>query len=455
MDVRGTMPLTIGRIRLFAALGVAGTALWALAPYATGYVSTQAVVNAPLNTVLSPLRGRIVRPSLAAGSGIAPGMPLVAIAAQENDRRHMTELRARQDQLDSTLAAIDREAARLGEVRARLEGRLHEYRARMVDRFAMLKRETEAELAAARAELLQRSAMLDRTERLTLRGHASEAQAEAEEAGHAAALAEVARLSAFRDRIGIEASAADAGLFIQDGWSDAPYSQQRLDEIDLRLAALDADRRRAAGERTTLAAQIAAEEQLISTRESFQPAAPSAGVIWRQSGAVGETVVPGDVLVQLVDCSARFVEVALPERHFGVIVPGALATIQLKGGGAPVTARVSAILGAGAKFDHPRLAASVPEGKPGQLRALVDLGGAALDDEPGAFCHVGRTAEVRFPSGGAGGLADQARAAGVRVLGTIAGLFGSRAAAARGPDAGSAATAGAAVAVSGSFHSAR
>lgn len=420
------MPVTIARIRLVAAFSVAGTALWALAPYVTGYVSTQAVVNAPLNTVLSPIRGRIVEPSLAVGSGISAGAPLVAVEAHERDRRHLTELRARQNELDSMRAAIEREADRLREVRARLLARLQDYRARMVDRFALLLREADAELAAARAELLQRNAMLERTERLTQRGHASEAQAEAEEAGHAEAAAEVARLSALRDRIGVEAAAAGAGLFIQDGWSDAPYSQQRLDEIDLRLAALDADLRRAEGERLTLAEQIVAEERLIAARESFRPVAPSAGVIWRQSGATGETVVPGDVLVQFVDCSARFVEVALPERHFGVIVPGASAIVQLKGGGTTVAARVSAILGAGAKFDHPRLAASVPEERPGQLRALVDLGGTALDREPGAFCHVGRTAEVRFPSGGTGNLAAHLRAAGARMLGAVADLLGGR-----------------------------
>jgi hypothetical protein len=57
---------------------------------------------------------------------------------------------------------------------------------------------------------------------------------------------------------------------------------------------------------------------------------------------------------------------------------------------------VTGVLGAGAKFDHPRLAASVSEAKPDQLRILISLRDAGVDGEPGAFCNVGRTAEVRF-----------------------------------------------------------
>jgi hypothetical protein len=74
------------------------------------------------------------------------------------------------------------------------------------------------------------------------------------------------------------------------------------------------------------------------------------------------------------------------------------------------------VLGAGAKFDHPRLAASVNEAKPNQLRVLVSLRDAGIDGEPGAFCHVGRTAEVRFDRQELGILRGMAAAVGKRLL---------------------------------------
>jgi len=216
-------------------------------------------------------------------------------------------------------------------------------------------------------------------------------------------------------------TSVEAGIFVQDGWNDVPYSQQRLDEIVLRLAALTTEARRAAGERAAVDGQIAIEEKLIFDLETFNPTAPSAGVIWKQSGNVGETVVPGDVLVQTIDCTARFVEVTLPERYFGDIKPGDTAWVRLKGGGNAVSARVSAVLGAGAKFDHPRLAASVSEAKPDQLRVLVSLRGAGIDGEPSTFCHVGRTAEVRFERHDLGILSDLAQI----MQGQFPALFGN------------------------------
>ena len=60
--------------------------------------------------------------------------------------------------------------------------------------------------------------------------------------------------------------------------------------------------------------------------------------------------------------------VTLAERHFGDIAPGEVAWVRLKGGGETISALGTAVLGAGAKFHHPRLAASVNEAKRNQLR---------------------------------------------------------------------------------------
>jgi hypothetical protein len=290
----------------------------------------------------------------------------------------------------------------------------------MLERLAAETREAEAELAAAQAMSDNAEATLKRAEFLVDQGHATAMRVEADTAARAEAEAEVSRLSARLERVGIEIAAVEAGVFVQEGWNDVPYSQQRIDGIDLSLATLATERRRIAGERTALGGQISVERQLIAGRESFTPTAPSAGVIWKQSGAVGETVVPGDVLVQMVDCDARFLEVTLAERHFGSIVPGDLAWVRLKGGSEAVTARVTGVLGAGAKFDHPRLAASVSEAKPDQLRVLISLRDAGIDGEPGGFCNVGRTAEVRFERRDMGVLRGMAQAVGAQLLSLFA-----------------------------------
>ena len=414
------MRITLRNLRVIIAVALGGAVVWAMAPYATSYVSSNAVVNAPLNTVLSPMQGRITQRSPPAGTGVAAGAPLVTIEVKERDRRYLEDLRARLAMLGENLASAEVEASKLAAMEEVLSDRIRSYRTRTLARLAAAMREAEAALAAAEAGRDNAAATLRRAETLVRQGHATAMRVEADAAAHSEAVAEVSRLRARLERVGIEAAAAEVGTFVQEGWNDVPYSQQRLDGIVLTLAALTAERRRTASERTALARQITVERQLIAERETFSPVAPSAGVIWKQSGAVGETVVPGDVLVQMVDCDARFVEVTLAERHFGDIAPGDAAWVRLKGGGEAVLARVSAVLGAGAKFDHPRLAATVNEVKTDQLRVLVSLRDAGIDSEPGDFCHVGRTAEVRFERHDLGVLRGMAEAVGARLLALFA-----------------------------------
>jgi multidrug resistance efflux pump len=410
------MRITLRNLRVIVAVALGGAVIWATAPYATSYVSSQAVVNAPLNTVLSPMQGRITQRSPPVGTGVAAGAPLVTVEVKQRDRRYLEDLRARFALLDENLASAEIEAAKLAAMEEMLSVRVRNYHTRTLARLAAGMREAEAALTAAEAGRDNAAATLRRAEALVRQGHATASRIDADAAAHSEAVAEVARLGARLERTGIELAAAEAGTFVQEGWNDVPYSQQRLDEIVLKLATLATERRRSAGERTALERQIAVERQRNAERETFSPVAPSAGVIWKQSGAVGETVVPGDVLVQMVDCDARFVEVTLAERHFGDIAPGDAARVRLKGGGEAVSARVTAVLGAGAKFDHPRLAASVNEAKTNQLRVLVSLRGAGIDGEPGAFCHVGRTAEVRFERRDLGVLRGMAEAVGARLL---------------------------------------
>jgi multidrug resistance efflux pump len=267
----------------------------------------------------------------------------------------------------------------------------------MIDRLAAEAAEARGEVSAATARLANAEAVRRRSIALAARGLTSETQSEADTAARDEAAGDVARLHAKIGKIEVERMAADRGISVQDSASDVPYSQQRLDEIRMRSAALEAEHRRVSAELSALDRQIEAEAEQTARRQTFRPIAPASGVVWKSSGAAGETVVPGDILVQTVDCAARFVEVTLPERHFGDISPGDPARVQLKGGGEMVEVPVGAVLGAGAKFDHPRLAAGVFEPNPDQLRILIPLDGEALAGDPAAFCNVGRTAEVRFP----------------------------------------------------------
>jgi hypothetical protein len=66
------MRISVRNMRILAAVALGAAVIWATAPYATSYVSPQAVVNAPLNTVLSPMKGH--------GRHRGPFVPLALVA---------------------------------------------------------------------------------------------------------------------------------------------------------------------------------------------------------------------------------------------------------------------------------------------------------------------------------------------------------------------------------------
>jgi hypothetical protein len=192
------------------------------------------------------------------------------------------------------------------------------------------------------------------------------------------------------------------------------YARQRLDEVTLQLAELRSRRDRLSGRRGALVAQHEAIASDFARRAMFEPVAPDDVVVWRAAPSSGSSVVAGDLLMELLDCRNRFVEVSLPGSLFEQIRPGDPATLLFKGAADRVEAHVEAVGGAGARFDHPSLASDPPEVDDGDIQVLVRLDPADVGapEVAASFCDVGRMAEVRFLRSGGGPLVQVATAVG-------------------------------------------
>ena len=385
-------------------------------PYVTGRVSTSAVVNAPLTDVRAPFEGRITRASARAGEAVGADTRLLAVVADTRDDRHLEDLRARRDVLEGQLAAIVQQRHALQENAARMQARLERYRTHTLSRLKAKRRELVAELAGARAEAEQAAEAAGRSDQLVGKGYVSENDHARRKASARSAAARMETLRARIEGVDVEIAAVESGTFVRDGFNDVPYSQQQADAIDLRLNDLTREEARLKAERDGLSRQLAAETRRIARTELFQPRAAVNGVVWRASGQPGETVAPGQLVMQVADCQARFLEVPVDESAFDAIAPGDVAHVELDGSSRTFEARVTARRGAGARAFGQDLAAEVAGDQAGRLRVLVSLEGAALDRAPDAFCHIGRTAEVHFPSDTLG--------TGERMLEKVAGLAG-------------------------------
>ena len=391
----------------------AGTLLLAVGaiilPRVTSYVSTSAVVNAPLIIVRSPINGRIVHPSARVADSVASGAPLVRIEGDRADRSLVSELTARHRGLDAEIAALLREITTLEELSLDLRTRERRHRQHGLRWQAARMNELSAETRRAEASRQEVAQRLERTRQLVEKGGISRALLDREQAEFAAKTADVARLAAQTEAQRIDGQALQDGINLESNAGEGSYARQRLDEIAMRQADLRTRAVRAQAAFKSVEIRLADASRDLAATEVFSPASASAGVVWRASAAVGSEVLVGDEIVKIVDCDRRFIEVSVSERHFESIVPGTHAQVRLRGSTESFEATVDAVMGSGAKTDQAELSSRPPQVPAGQLRVFIqlapaDLSGRARAETAAAFCDVGRTAEVRFDRSFAGDL---------------------------------------------------
>lgn len=310
-----TRSLRIG-LSLLLLTGVAAL----LAPYATSYVSTSAVVNAPLITLRAPFDGRIREASPATARPVAAHAPLGLFEGARQDQGVLAGLIAQDRAAAGAIAAIAAEEAALRALSAEIERREEQYRAQGLAANRAAQQEILARIRASNAEGQEIVARVARSRQLVQENARPPALLEQETSQLSVNQAERAALMAQLEAARIRGRGLESGLLPGTAGEDA-YGRQRRDEIAMRLATLGTEAARLAAERQALAGRIAVAEAAVAAHERFVPVSGTGAVVWRASAAPGTELLAGDEILKLVDCEHRFIEVTVAERHFGTIAP--------------------------------------------------------------------------------------------------------------------------------------
>jgi hypothetical protein len=388
--------------RVLLGVGLLGAAGYAFAPHLSNRISTAAVVNSEVIRIVAPIDGVADQQLPGPGATLAAGgvRPLVRRLVVEDRERHrlahdlalaraqIAEARQGLAQLDAHDAELARRAALHAEaVRAKLAAEIAETRAEMAG--------ADAAVAQARAE---------RDHVLTLRAarHVAPVRVDAAEAALRQAQATAEALAARLTRLEVEYRAARAGVHLRDGHNDVPYSVQQRDRVMLLRRALTDRLAEARAREAALAAAQAAEEAARLDRDRYELSLGHAAIVWERHATPGAPVKPGEVLLDLVRCDDLFVEVALPDTAFGALAVGEPARVRLRGG-TELEGTIRSIRGAGARSRKTLLAAERPAEHGARLTVEVALPADAAQriapEGEGAFCGIGRLAEVSFPIG--------------------------------------------------------
>lgn len=387
------------RIRLLIAAGLLLAAGATYVPHLTQRISSSAVVNAEVLKVSAPVPG-VVAPELPpAGRRLSAGaeLPLVVrLLPEERERfRLQTELAAEEARIrraEEALVALERHREEVLARQERLQQALHAV-------LAAEAREAEAEMETAVRRVRQMEDEEAYARFMVERGLWARQRLEAASVALAVAQAQLETLRSKRERIEVERAAVAEGGRMRHGHDDVPYMTQHLDRLTLLRETLLDRLAEARARREVLAAAVQTEEELVRRRMRFAAPVEHDVLVWRRHLAPGVPVQAGEPLVDLVRCDRLFVEVALPDRAFRDIVPGAKASVLFPGG-FEIEGTVSAFRGGGARREDALAAADLPK-PPGHnmlLRvSLPEDAAERLGGDHGTFCGIGRFAEVKIP----------------------------------------------------------
>jgi len=355
--------------------------------------SVEAVVNAPIVSVRAPIDGVVGsgKSAVSIGGVVDYGQPLLVVSNLRADSGRFDDVKRAigrlEDERPTLVFRIEAARKALAEVKEQVDafnaGRRRELDAKYD--------EYTANMAAARARMLQAEDTARRFAALVDKKYVSQLEFMQAETNAAVAKAAVAVTAHQLESVVVERDAVVKGNYVGDAYNDRPSSVQRAEELAQRivdlegeLAAYDAQAARLANEASAQAARFSANAEAPVT-------APTRGRVFEIIATPGEEVHRGQDLVRLIDCSKTLVTATVSETVYNRLHLGGKARFRLANeredrdgaivnltGSAGTVAASMAVQPSGVVKENYRVTVAVP-----------GLGEASS-------CNIGRTGRVVF-----------------------------------------------------------
>ncbi|SOD98539.1 HlyD family secretion protein [Caenispirillum bisanense] len=356
--------------------------------------STDAVINARLTTVTAPVAGQLTLADRPLGALVRRGEQLGSIQDPLVDTIRLDDLSLERSLAQSERTRLSEQISAINQSVDGLTKRSDRYRNERI-------RQLEAEVAAAgaraeaaKARLEEARGTLRRAEDLSGRGYQTAAALESARADARVAERTLEQAQNELSVSNIQLEAARNGTFLGDSYNDAPYSEQRVEELFLRRQELEAQLAEVTERIAALTDRIAAEQRRVARFSGSEIAANVNGRLWQIPAGDGERVQRGEPVMRLVNCESVIVTLSVTESVYNDLRIGDPATFRLRGSDVAFEGTISRLAGSGAATIYENLAV-----KPGQKqleRYDVTLLLPALRDDQELGCAIGRTGRAFF-----------------------------------------------------------
>ena len=383
-------------IKAFIGLAIIAIAGWMPAQRLFQVSSVEAVVNARLVTVRSPINGvvGIDTAGLTVGEPVSAGGHLARITNPRADRYRLDDAIAELGDAREERDALAAKLKNLQGLRTDLAAQLAAFRDNRIRQIDARVAEADARIAAAEAVLGNVEQSRRRQATLTQKGFVAQTTLEdaTREASVAQASADEAR--AQRAALMVERDALGSGVYVGDSYNDEPRSAQRLDEIAQAIGSIRADLARQEARVTRAEAALKRERDAYALVRTADLSAPVSGRVWEVLTAPGEQVAAGQALFSVLNCAQPLVTAAVSEAVYNSLSVGMPARFIFREGGEAMPGHVvqlSGVASASSNF------AIVPSALTKESYRVA----VSLDDAPNATaCSVGRTGRVVFGAAG-------------------------------------------------------
>src|SRR6266478_3804679 len=268
----GAQAMIARGLKLFAGVGAVGFGMWAMAGSFASSEGAPGIVSGQTTIIRASQDGYASLDALRRGSAVHKGEAIGTLLlgpTGENKSMTLAQTKGRVDAIQSEIVALR------GQIRE-LQERTEKNRAARIDELSSKMAEASANIEAAKHTA--DGAKLDRT----------------------AAEKQIATLQ-------VELSAARDGTFLQDAYNDAAYSQQRSDQLRLRVADLEAESQQQSQllgllEDDAQQMKMNASDRNAASKQKVSVLSPVSGIAWSVTNN-GQYVRAGDEIARIIDCS--------------------------------------------------------------------------------------------------------------------------------------------------------
>lgn len=393
------MTLSRGQItRLILATFLLGLLLFVYLPRLFYTYSINAAVSARTVQIVAPIPGEITFDLPLFGQEVKKGQEIASFSNSTVDKVKLEQLSIDQKYYKERITASETEIKKNQELFGELAKSWKTYLSSMEQRTILTLNKAEDRQQQLLASLDMAWRDYNRKKDLADRGFVSRSEFDTSKSRYQEAQEAVDQAENDIRTYLSQVEAIRQGVSVNtDGRSDYPGQKQKMDDIQMKINDISSRIDEYKVKLTNIADVKKAEEARITLLANRNIKSPVNGAVWRLFSAKGTFVEQNTPIMEILDCSNVFVDVALPERLFEKIKPGQKAYIKLNGSSTEVEGEVSYVRGGSIDPRVAGLMVGLPNvQRQREIQVLVKFNEESLKQVPGDFCHVGRTGQVRF-----------------------------------------------------------